>query len=102
MKDHVRYSRARDQLYHLKVAFRILDEDIPQKRRTPELRQALDMLQTIVDATCKCFERGHILEVLVNEYVPNVLPGFKDIIAQMQEHARYDGDPPEAYADVDE
>ena len=81
MKDHVKYSTARNQLYHLKVAWRQLEEGIPQKRRTPELRQALDMLQFIIDSTCDAFERGNILEVLVNEYVPNVLPDLDELIA---------------------
>lgn len=87
-----KYARARDQLYHLKVAFRQLDEGIPQKRRTPELRQTIDMLQTIVNTACDAFTRGHILEVLVNEYVPTTLPNIDDLIAAANEAEKGEGD----------
>lgn len=90
MKQHVKYARARDQLYHLKVAFRALDASIPKKRRTPELRQVLDIVATVLDEACNSFERGNILEVLINQYVPTPLPGFEEFVARAQQAVRDD------------
>lgn len=90
MKAHVKYARARDQLYHLKVAFRELCEGTDTKHPTPELRQTLDIIQTIINTSCDSFERGHILEVLINEYVPTTLPGFEDMIEEDRHKTHYD------------
>lgn len=90
MKDHVKYARARDQLYHLRVAFRRLDNEIPKPRRTPELRQVLDTVHTVLDQACDAFERGHILEVLVNQYIPTPLPGFEEFVAKARQATKDD------------
>lgn len=90
MKEHVRYSRARNQLYSVKVAFRELKEKPSFKKPTPQLTQLLDMLESIIDTACNSFERGHILEVLVNEYVPTALPGFEDMMGEDREAVRMD------------
>ena len=88
-----KHARARDQLYHLLVAFRALDQGITKARRTPELRQCLDLVQHIIQSSCDAFARGHILEVLVNEYVPTTLPDIDDLIAAAnQEMAEGDDD----------
>lgn len=69
-------SRARDQLYHLKVAWRQFEEQHQPKRRTTELRQVMDIMASIVENACDAFAGGRILEVLVNQYSPTRLPGF--------------------------
>jgi hypothetical protein len=75
MKKYQELSRARMQLYDFKVAFRRLEETHQPKRRTQELRQLIDILQTCINRACDAFEGGRILEVLINEYVPMHLPG---------------------------
>ena len=90
MKEHVKYARARDQLYHLKVAFRQLEEGITAQHRTKELSQTLDILRTVIEQSCNAFEGGHILEVLINEYIPTALPGFEELMELENERRKWD------------
>jgi len=88
MKEHVKYSNARNQLYGVKVAFRELREKMPRHHRTGELEQVLDILQSVIDQSCDAFEAGNILEVLINVYVPNTLPGFEEFVAKARQAAK--------------
>jgi len=90
MKDHVKYSRARDQLYGVKVAFRQLKEKMPTHHRTAPMEHLLELLETTINAACSCFEAGHVLEVLVNVYVPSPLPGFEEIVEADLLNAKFD------------
>jgi len=88
MKEHVKYSNARNQLYGVKVAFRELREKMPRHHRTSQLEQVLDILQTVIDQSCDVFEAGNILEVLINVYVPNALPGFEEFVTKARQAAK--------------
>lgn len=77
MKDHVKYGRARDQLYHYKVAVRAMHEGIPAKRRTPELVQLLEMVESLVDIVCKALENDQIIAMQLDAYELRTLPGFE-------------------------
>lgn len=78
MKDHVKYGRARDQLYHLKVAWRQLVEGIPVPRRTSELVQALEMVEGVIETVCQAHENGQIVALQLDIYDVVELPGFAE------------------------
>ena len=80
MKKHVQYGRARDQLYHYKVAIRQVHEDMPAKRRTPELVQLLDMVETLVDVVCQALEKQQVVAMQLDCYELATLPGFEDLM----------------------
>lgn len=88
MKDHVKYARARDQLYNVKVAFRELKAKMPRHHRTAQLEQIVDILETVINQSCDAFENGNVLEVLINMYVPTPLPGFEEYVAKAREAAK--------------
>jgi hypothetical protein len=78
MKDYVKYGRARDQLYHLKVQWRQLVESIPVPRRTPQLVQTLDMVEAVIENACETHERGQVLAMQLDVYDVVELPGFAE------------------------
>lgn len=80
MKDFVKYGRARDQLYHLKVAWRQLVEGIPVPRRTSELVQALEMVELVIETICKAHEANQIVALQLDVYDMVPLPGFLEQI----------------------
>jgi len=88
MKDHVKYSTARNQLYGVKVAFRELLEKMPKHHRTPQLLQLLETLDSVIQQSCDAFEGGNITEVLINVYVPTPLPGFEEYVTKAREAAK--------------
>lgn len=90
MKEHVKYSRARNQLYGIKVAFRELKEKMPRHHRTAPLEHTLELLETVINSACDCFEAGNVLEVLVNVYVPTALPGFEAMVEEDLMNAKFD------------
>ena len=80
MKDYVKYGRARNQLYDLKVKYRQLQESIPPKRRTPELVQLLEMLEAVIETVCGALEHGQIVAMQLELYDLVALPGFEEMM----------------------
>jgi len=79
MKDYVKYGRARDQIYHYKVAVRQHHEGIPVPRRTPELIQLMEMVECLVDAVSLALEQGDFAVMHIDLFHAVPLPGFEDI-----------------------
>lgn len=77
MNDHKKLSRARDQLYHLKVQVAAIEREQSPRNPTPELKQALHILQRVVEEAADAFMAGDKLEVIINRYTPLALPSFK-------------------------
>jgi len=92
MKDYVKYGRARDQLYHYKVAIRQVHEGIPAKRRTPELVQLLEMVESLVDTVCQALEHNQIIAMQLDAYELVALPGFEYLMADRENPYRADKD----------
>jgi len=84
MDDYKRYSYARDQLYSLVVKVRQLDESISTKRRTPQLQSALDMVRLLCAEAASAWEDGDALEVQINRYTQETIPGFDDLRGEMK------------------
>ena len=80
MKDYVKYGRARDQLYHLKVKYRELQDSIPAKRRTPELVQLLEMLESLIEVVTHALENNQVVAMQLDVYDVVPLPGFEDLM----------------------
>lgn len=99
MKQHVKYARARDQLYGVKVAFRELKDRMPTHHRTAPMEHLLELLETTINTACSCFEEGNVLEVLVNVYVPAPLPGFEEMMEADLLAAKFDRDEEDAWAE---
>lgn len=95
MKKHIEYSNTRNQLYGIKVAFRELKEKMPKNHRTAQMESTLELLETIINTTCSCFEEGNVLEVLVNVYVPSTLPGFEAMMEEDRLRTQYGIEPEE-------
>lgn len=79
MEDWKKYARARDQLYHLVVKFRQLEQEIPLHGRTPELSRVLEGLERLLDEAKLAFENGEILAVQIDRYSQEMLPGLSEI-----------------------
>jgi len=90
MKDYVKYGRARDQLYHYKVAIRQTHEAIPTKRRTTELVQLLEMVEALVDTVCTALENNQIVGMQLDCYELVPLPGFEDLMSDNENPYRDD------------
>ena len=88
MKEHVKYASARNQLYHLTLLWHRTLAEAKVLHPTPQYRQAVDMVTAVVENARDAFERGNILEVLINEYVPTPLPGFEEYLEKAREAAR--------------
>jgi len=84
MKDHVKYSRARDQIYHYKVGVRMHHEGISPHRRTPELVQLMEMVESLVDSIALALERGQVVAMQLDTYELVQLPGFEDFFEGMK------------------
>jgi len=78
MKDHVKYSRARDQIYHYKVGVRQHHEGISPRRRTPELIRLMEMVESLVDVVTHACENGQIVAMQLDVYEIAKLPGFDE------------------------
>lgn len=76
MEDFKKYARARDQLYHLVVKFRQLEQDIPLHGRTPELMRILEAVERLLDEAKLAFENGEVLAVQIDRYHQEMLPGL--------------------------
>lgn len=76
MNAHRKATYARDQLYHLKVLVFALDRDNKVLHPTPEYKQAMHLIQSVVEAAAEAYMAGDILEVVINRYTPMALPGF--------------------------
>lgn len=92
MDAHKKYARARDQLYHLKVAFRELEERLGKGHVTAELRGTVDILRSVIDQACEAFEAGDVMAVQIERYTPMALPGFEEAFEEMKRAAKY-GEP---------
>ena len=90
MKEHVKYARARNQLYHTAVLWRQLMREHTEMHPTPQYQHLCDVVETVIDTALHAFENGHILEVLVNVYVPEPLPGFEELMKDWNEAVKYD------------
>ena len=88
MKEHIKYATARNQLYHLTLLWHRAIKDAKVLHPTPQYRQAVDMATAVLENARDAFERGNILEVLINEYVPTPLPGFEEYVERAREAAR--------------
>lgn len=90
MKQHVKYASARNQLYHLNLLWHRTLADAKVLHPTPQYRQAVEMATAVLQNACDAFERGNILEVLINEYVPTPLPGFEEFLKRARQAAKDD------------
>ena len=86
MKDYIKYGRARDQLYHLGVMFQQLISDIPAKRRTSELVQVLEIVESILDSSKVALENGQVMAVQIDLYEVQPLPGFEELMDDSNEN----------------
>lgn len=84
MRDWKSYARARDQLYNLVVRWRDLQAGIPAQRRTPELVQVLEIVESVVEEALKAFEAGDIMAVQIDHYTPVPLPSFEDYVEELK------------------
>jgi len=84
MKDHIKYARARDQLYHYKVGVRQHHESISPRRRTSQLVQLMDMVEGLVDSICDAFEKEQLVAMQLDIYDILPLPGFEDLEGDMK------------------
>lgn len=80
MKDYVKYGRARDQLYNVKVKFREMEASIPSKHRTPELVQLLEMLQAVIEVVAQANENNQVVAMQLDTYNVLPLPGLEDFV----------------------
>jgi hypothetical protein len=85
MKDFVKYGRARHQIYSYKVGVRQHHEGIPPGRRTPELVQLMDMVETLVDAVALALEAGEIAVMQIDLYRAVRLPGLEEDGEEMKD-----------------
>lgn len=92
MKDFVKYGRARDQLYHLKVKWTQLVHDIPAKHRTPELEQLLEMVELVIEQACQALEANQVLALQLDRYAVVPLPGFDEQFPEMKNPYQPDRD----------
>lgn len=90
MKEHVKYATARNQLYHLALLWHRTLEEAKVLHPTPQYRQAVDMATAVFENARDAFERGNVLEVLINEYVPTPLPGFEEYVTRMSQAIKDD------------
>lgn len=79
-----RYSRARDQIYHVGVVWRTVQDRFPAKHRTPELLQVLEIIETIIAQAQASFEAGELMAVQIDRYTAIPLPGFEDYDAELK------------------
>lgn len=84
MKGHVKYARARDQLYHYIVKVRQMHADIPAAHRTTELIQVLEMVELIAEQAKEAFEAGQLLALQLDRYELVELPGFSDFFGETE------------------
>jgi hypothetical protein len=84
-----KYSVARDQLYHVIVLWRQMQERISEKRRTPQLVQVLGIIDHVTLEAAEAFSNGQVLEVVVNRYEPLVLPGFEELLEEIEDEGFY-------------
>lgn len=92
MDDWRKYARARDQLYHLMVQFRQLQQSISEKNRTAELTQVLETMARVLDEAKLAFEHGEVMAVQIDRYTPLSLPGFEEQFPEMKNPYRGEGD----------
>jgi len=86
MKDYVKYGRARDQIYHLKVQWRELLDNIPAKRRTPELVQLLEMVEGVIETVASALEHSQIVAMQLDVYDILALPGLEELMDDSNEN----------------
>lgn len=92
MKDYVKYGRARDQLYHYKVSIRQLHEGISPHRRTRQLLQLLEMVESVVETVCEALERDQLVAMQLDIYDIVPLPGFDEQFPDMKNPYQPDRD----------
>jgi len=92
VKQYAKYSRAREQIYHYKVGVRQHHEGISPKRRTPELVQLMEMVESLVDAVTHACENGQIVAMQLDIYDLVQLPGFGDHFDEMKSPQEYPED----------
>jgi len=84
VKQYAKYSRAREQIYHYKVGVRQHHESISPKRRTQELVQLMEMVESLVDAVTHACENGQVVAMQLDIYDVVRLPGFDDHFGEMK------------------
>ena len=75
-----KYASARNQVYHVGVVWRSLQERFPAKHRTPQLLQVLEIIETVIDTAQKCFDAGQVMGVQIDVYEPIFLPGLEELM----------------------
>lgn len=89
-KDWIRTTYAHQQLAHIIVSLRQAFEDVKVLHRTPQYDQVVEILFTVAREALETYERGEILEVLINSYTPLHLPGFDEQLEE-NENSRQEG-----------
>lgn len=76
MNEFKKYSRARNQLYELKVKLATIERETPPRKLAPEAARCLSILIHVVEEACEAYMAGDVLAVSVDRYTPLALPGF--------------------------
>jgi len=89
--DWQKYARARNQIYHVSVLWRRMQNALPEKHRTRELLQLLDIIADVIKQAQEAFEAGQLMAVQIDRYEAVPLPGFEDYHEEMKK-PRWDGE----------